>query len=647
VHLARKATVAIVTIDNPPVNALSDTVRAALADLFEQVSSDRSYDALIITGEGRTFTAGADFTEMDQPLNPPSLPELVGLLDRFPKPVAAALNGPALGGGLELALACRIRVAAPQVTIGLPETRIGLVPGSGGTQRLLRLLDFSNAARFVAAGAPVDAEKALAMGLIHAIDDAPLDAAIARLRGVLDGDPLPPSTASGRPSRSPADLGPLRTEIARSAKGRKAPLLALDLMVATAGLDFSEGLKHERALFLKLRGGPENRALRHLFTAERAAGKSPALRGVNPRPVSAIGIAGGGLMGCGIAYAALGAGYAVTLVELSETAAEAARKRLGGLLDGAISSGRLSSAERDTRLAGIRFAATPEALAGSDLVIEAVLEDMDVKQRLFSSLDSIVSPETILATNTSYLDVDALAASTSHPRRVGGLHFFSPAHIMKLAEVVRGKATAPEIVATLVAVARKLGKIPIVTGVCEGFCANRILKAWRAEAEAMVEDGAGPEAVDRAMTAYGLAMGPFAVQDLAGLEIAAANRRLNPPRRPDGTRLDLLERLVTAGRLGAKAGRGWYDYEPDGRTGAVSPEAEAIIAAAAAEKGIVRRSFSEDELRDRQLAAIRAEAAKLLAEGIVATPADVDLAMVHGFGFPAYKGGPLFETLAS
>jgi len=651
VHLERRGRVAVLWIDSPPVNALSTAVRDGLLAALAEAAADPAIDGLVVAGRGRVFVAGADLNEMNRPPEEPHLPAVVAALEAFPKPTAAALHGAALGGGLELALAARIRVAGPKTSLGFPETNVGLVPGATGTQRLLRLADFATAARLVASGRPVDAARGLALGLVTALADGPageppVAAAVAALEGVLAGAPLPASTADG-PAATTAgvDLAALAAEVAKAAKGRAAPGKALDLLVETATLPFAESCARERALFLALRGGPENRALVHLFKAEREAGRLPELKDVAPRPLARVGVVGGGLMGAGIAFAALAAGLPVTLLEADAARVAAACGRLAGLLDGAVAGGRLTTEARAAREAALTLTADPGGLGDADLVVEAVFEDPEVKRGVLATLDAATRPDCVIASNTSYLDLDDLAAGTKDASRVVGLHFFSPAHVMKLVEVVRGRASAPDVVATAVAVARRLGKIPVVTGVCEGFCANRILKRWRAAAEAMVEDGADPAAVDAAMTGYGLAMGPFAVQDLAGLEIALANRRRSPATRPDGRRLDLIERLVAAGRLGAKAGRGWYDYAPGERRGTPSAEVAAIVAAAAAEHGVARRDFGADELLARQLAAIRSEARAILAEGIVATPAEIDLVMVHGFGFPAHRGGPLFEAL--
>jgi 3-hydroxyacyl-CoA dehydrogenase len=648
VSIERRGRVAIIVIDNPPVHALSTPVRAGLIDSIAAVEADPAVDGAVIATAGRTFVAGADMREMDRPLEEPQLPAVIAAIARARKPIAAAITGSALGGGFEIALAARAQVAEAGATLGFPEVRIGLIPGASGTQMLLRFVDFATAARMVTTGKPIGAGEALKLGLIHAVvEQDALGAAVALVESgaIRDESRFPPASAiMARPAArpDPAAIGALRGEIAKAARGQAAPVAALALMERTAALPYAEGLAAERALFLELRASREAKALRRLFLAEREAGRLPELKGVEPRIIATVGVVGAGLMGCGIAFAALNAGFRLVLAEGSAEALERGRARMAELMDGAAKSGRLTPDRRAALERAIAYTTDYAAFAPCDLVIEAVFEDFAVKREVFARLDNVVRPEALLACNTSYLDLDAVAGATQDPSRVLGLHFFSPAHVMRLLEVVRGARTAPEALASGIAFGRRLGKIPVVTGVCEGFCGNRILKAYRIVAETMVEDGAAPEAVDAAMVAYGFPMGPFAVQDMAGLEIAYANRKAKPALRPDGRPLGLVEALVEAGRVGRKAGKGWYAYPEGARAGAPDPEAQAIIEGYREAKGLPRRAFSPDAISVALLAAMRAEGEAILKEGIVARPEDVDLVLVNGYGFPAHKGGPMF-----
>ncbi len=646
VRIERRGRFAAIIIDNPPVHALATPVRAGLLAAVAEIERDPAIEGAVVTTSGRTFIAGADMREMDRPLEEPQLPAVVAAIAACRKPLVAALTGSALGGGMEIALACRARIAAAGTQLGFPEVKIGLIPGASGTQRLLRHVDFATAVRLVTSGRPIGAEEALKLGLIDAIAEAdPVAAAFALLESGEAERSRPSADIEARAAARPdaAGIDALRRDVGKAAKGQAAPVAALALLERTAALSYGEGLAEERALFLALRASREAKALRRLFLAEREAGRLPELKDVKPREIRTVGVVGAGLMGCGIAFAALNAGLTVIVAEGSDEALERGRARMAELIAGAAQSGRLSPGKRASLEAAVSFTTDYAAFAGCDLVIEAVFEDMAVKHAVFGKLDAVVRPDCLLASNTSYLDLDAIAAATKDPSRFLGLHFFSPAHVMRLLEVVRGARTSPEALATGVAFGRKLGKIPVVTGVCEGFCGNRILKAYRIVAETMVEDGAQPEEVDAAMTDYGFPMGPFAVQDMAGLEIAYANRKLKPALRPDGATLGLVEALVEAGRLGRKNGKGWYAYAEGARNGAPDPEAKALIGAYRAAKGRTARSFTREAIRDALLAAMRAEGEAILAEGIVARPEDVDLVLVNGYGFPAHKGGPMFS----
>jgi 3-hydroxyacyl-CoA dehydrogenase len=639
---------AVITVDNPPVHALSTPIRAGLIAAIDAMNADPAFAGAVIATAGRTFTAGADMREMDRPLEEPQLPEVIAAIAHSRKPIVAALHGSALGGGFEIALAARARIAEVGTAVGFPEVKIGLVPGASGTQRLMRLVDFPTAVRLVTSGKPIPAAEALRLGLIHAIvEKDALGAAIALVESgaIADETRYPPVPLIEKRMAHLYDrqeIEALRAEVKKAARGQTAPVAALDLMEATASVAFDKGIAEERSIFVHLRAGKEAKALRRLFLAERDAGRLPELDGVTPRSVQAIGVVGAGLMGCGIAFAALNGGYRVIVVENSGEALERGRERLQELMESAARAGRLGQEKRLRLEAALTLSTDFAAFAAADLVIEAVFEDMAVKREVFAKLDSVVRPDCLLASNTSYLDLDAIAATTKEPSRFLGLHFFSPAHVMRLLEVVCGAKTSREALATGVAIGRRLGKIPIVTGVCEGFCGNRILKAYRIVAETMVEEGATPEDVDAAMTDYGFPMGPFAVQDMAGLEIAYANRKLKPAINADGRQLGLVELLVEAGRLGRKNGKGWYAYAEGARVGAPDPAVTALVHDYTTRKGVPQKAPTRTMIRDALLAAMRSEGEAILREGIVARPEDIDLVMVNGYGFPAHKGGPMF-----
>jgi 3-hydroxyacyl-CoA dehydrogenase len=641
--------IAVITVDNPPVHALATPVRAGLIAAVQAVNADPAVAGAVITTSGRTFIAGADMREMDRALEEPQLPEVIATIAASVKPLVAALYGSTLGGGLEIALACRARIALAGTMLGFPEVRIGLIPGASGTQRIMRMTDFDTAVRLVTSGKTIDAQEALHLGLIHRIvDNDVAGAAMALIAcgAAQDQVAYPTSAATeakhaARPDPDTAEA--LRADVHKAAKGQAAPIAALQLMEMTAPVDYATGVAEERATFIFLRSGREAKALRRLFLAERDAGRLPELEGITPIPVKTIGVVGAGLMGCGIAFAALNAGYRVVVVEGSVEALQRGRMRVAELKDAAMKSGRLSTQKR-LLLDGLLAMSTDfAALAPCDLVIEAVFEDMAVKHQVFAALEEVVRPNCLLASNTSYLDLDAVAAGLSDPARFLGLHFFSPAHIMRLLEVVRAAGTAQEVLATGIAVGRKLSKIPIVTGVCEGFCGNRILKAYRIVAETMLEEGASPEEVDAAMTDFGFPMGPFAVQDMAGLEIAYANRKLKPAFSADGRQLGLVEVLVDAGRLGRKNGKGWYAYAEGARAGSVDPAVKALISNYAVAKDVPQVMRNRITIRDAVLTAMKAEGQAILREGIVARPEDIDLVLVNGYGYPAHKGGPMFE----
>jgi 3-hydroxyacyl-CoA dehydrogenase len=633
--------VLVVTIDNPPVNAASVDMRQGLFAAIDHAAATQEITGVVITGAGKTFVGGADIREFGKPMTEPLLPQLVNHIEESGKPVVAAINGAALGGGLEIALGCHHRIVSPAAKLGLPEVKLGIVPGAGGTQRLPRLAGVVAAAEMAATGRLAGAEEAQKLGIVDAVADDDLVAqAIASARA-LAGKPPPRTGELPVATVDTEAFDKMAAKVLARARGQDAPAEALRLARSAGERTLAEGLVDERATFIRLRDSDQAKALRHVFFAERAAAKVDGLEGVEPRTVRTIGIVGLGLMGSGIAVAALDAGYRVTGVETTAEAAQKGRERIAGLLDRNVASGRLDTAGREQRLSHLITSDRMEELASVDLVIEAVFDDLAVKTELFKRLDAIVRPDAVLATNTSYLDPDALATATTRPERVVGLHFFSPANIMRLVEVVNCARTAPDVLATALAVAKKLGKLPIVSGVTEGFIGNSIFSACRREAEFLLEDGALPQDIDAAMEGFGFAMGPFAVFDLAGLEISWARRkRLAATRDPNGRYVEIADRLCETGRFGQKAGRGWYAYPEGKRT--VDPEVTALIEAARAKKGITERGIDAQEIVSRLLGAMAAEGDRLLAGRIAQRASDIDLVMINGYGFPAHKGGPMF-----
>jgi 3-hydroxyacyl-CoA dehydrogenase len=630
----------IVTIDNAPVNALSADVRQGLEKALFHARATSAITGLVITGAGKTFIGGADIREFGKPPVEPALPTVIEAIEAFPKPVVAALNGAALGGGLELALACHHRLAVHSAQLGLPEVKLGIVPGAGGTQRLPRLIGIPAAIELIASGRSVKAGETLPLGLVDDLAEGDLIDAAVSAASALAGRVFRRTGGLTVTEKAPAEIEAASAKILARARGQKAPAEVIRL-VAASTRPLAEGLADERATFLMLRDSPEAAALRHVFFAEREAAKVGGLDGVEPRAVTTIGICGLGLMGSGIAVAALGAGYAVMGLDQTPDAAERGSERIIGLLERNLASGRLDQAGFDAQRARLSVTASDADLGPCDLVIEAVFDDLGVKIDLFRRLDGVIRQDAILATNTSYLNPEEIAAATAHPDRVLGLHFFSPAHVMRLLEVVRCRQTAPDVLATGLSFAKRLRKLPVVTGVTEGFIGNRIFSAYRREAELLLEDGALPHEIDAALEDYGFPMGLFAVYDMAGLEIAWARRKRQAANRDPSERyVGIADRLCEAGRMGRKSGQGWYAY-PDGRR-TVDPEVTAIIEAERAEKGITPRGFASDEILRRMLVAMAAEGEALLAEGIAARPGDIDLVMINGYGFPAHKGGPMF-----
>jgi len=637
---ARDGGIAVLTLDNPPVNALGQEVRAALMAAAERLDADAEVRAVVLICAGRTFIAGADVREFGQPPQPPHLPDLVARIEAAAKPWVAAIHGQALGGGLEVALGCRFRIATAQAKLGLPEVTLGIVPGAGGTVRTPRAVGLEAAVPLVTGGRPVTAARAKALGLIDAIADGDLrSAAIAFARDAL-ARPLPPPLRD-RPVAAPPEgfWEAAERDVARTARGASAPAHVLACLRKAAEGGFDDALAFERETFLALRGTEEAAALRHVFFAERAAPRPAVLKGVTPRPVASAAVIGGGTMGAGIVAALRDAGLPAVLVERDAAALEAGLARVTGIFDAAVARGRLEAAAAAVRMAGVTGATDHAALADTDLVIEAVFEDLVVKRAVFAEASAVCRPDAILATNTSYLDPRAIAEGLPGPERFLGLHFFSPANVMKLLEIVPTSDTAPEVLAAGFALAARLGKVPVQAGICDGFIGNRILKRYRAAAEGLLRAGVPIADIDAAMRSFGMAMGPFEVQDLGGLDIAFLQREAARAR-GEAVPEALADILVRAGRKGQKTGGGWYDYAPGSRRPQPSPAVAELIAPH------VVPAPAPDDIAARLIAEMAEEGAAILAEGIAGSAADIDLVEIHGYGFPRHRGGPMFLAAA-
>ncbi|WP_434615675.1 3-hydroxyacyl-CoA dehydrogenase NAD-binding domain-containing protein [Azospirillum sp. B2RO_4] len=642
IRIERDGDIAVIVIDNPPINAGSAAVRQGLLAAVEEIGRDAAILAAVVIGAGKTFITGSDLREFDLPLQEPQLPAVIAAIETCGKPVVAALHGAALGGGFELALGCDGRIALAGTMVGLPEVSLGIVPGAGGTQRLPRIVGVPAAIRLIASAERVPAAKALALGMVDEVVDGDLRAAAVAFARRLDGRK---NRVRDRavPASDEAEVAAATRDALKAGRNRPAARTAVETVAAAALLPIDEGLARERAAFQELRISRDAKALRHLFFAERESARHPDLAGFAPRRVGRIGIVGAGTMGTGIAIAALDGGFQAVLVERDDAALERGVQRIADHYAGRVAAGKLDGAVAADREARLTAGTDWTLLSDADLIIEAVFEDLAVKQEVFRRLDAVARPGAVLASNTSYLDLDAIAAVTARPQDVIGLHFFSPANVMRLLEVVRGAASDADALATGLAVAKRLGKLPVLTANAFGFIGNRIYAAYRRQCEFMIEEGAYPEQVDAALESFGFAMGPFAVADLSGLDIAWRMRQAQAATRdPQARYVTVPDWLCEAGRLGRKTGAGYYRYADGGRGRQPDPAVRDLIDGASAEKGIARRTLDDDEIRRRALLAMMNEAAHLLAEGVAARPEDVDLVLVNGYGFPRWEGGPVF-----
>jgi 3-hydroxyacyl-CoA dehydrogenase len=649
VRYERRGEVAVVTVDNPPVNALSSSVRQGLADALADAKLDDAVKAIVMIAAGRTYIAGADIREFGKPMTGPGLQQLINDYETSPKPVVVAIHGTALGGGLEVALGCHYRVAVASAQFGLPEVKLGILPGAGGTQRMPRVIGVKAALDMITSGDPIAAAKAKEMGLVDAIVEGDLlDGAIKFAREVA----IPGGTKGRRVSERDDKRGDTNAEffaearkrVAARARGQIAPVKIVDALEAAATQPFADGMKKEREIAQELMAGTQSKALRHVFFAEREAAKIPDVPAGTPtRPVKSVAIIGAGTMGGGIAMSFANVGIPVTLIDATDEFLERGLKRIKDNYAVTVSRGRLSQADMDKRTALIKGTLGNDRIKDADIVIEAVPEEMELKQTIFRDIDKYAKPGAVLATNTSGLNINTIAAVTKRPQDVIGLHFFSPANVMRLVEVVRADKTGRDIIATAMQLGKTLRKVPVLARVYEGFIGNAMLRHYGREAHFLLEEGALPQQVDKALTDFGYAMGMFGVHDLAGNDVGYRMRKAAIASRPNDRRYsDIITKLCDMGRLGQKTGKGWYKYEPGSRAPIPDPEVEALIIEESRLKGIPRRPITDEEIVKRCVYGPINEGAVLLEKGIALRPSDIDIVYVTGYGFPSWRGGPMF-----
>ncbi len=644
-HYAVRDGIAVITMDNPPVNGLGNALRAALMDLLKKAEADPAAKAVVLIGSAKAFSGGADIREFGKPRLKPDLPEVNDQQDAMRKPLVAAIGGFALGGGLELALACHYRVALPRAQLGVPEVKLGILPGSGGTQRLPRMVPMAEAVKMMTTGNPIAAEKAKQYGLVDEIVEGDLlQGALGFCRKIV-----------GKPFKRVRDLPPriegdakaffdqVRAQVAKESRGYPAPLKIVDCAEAAATKPFDEGRKIERDSFAFLVATTESAALRHMFFSERQTTKIPDVPEDTPtREINKAAVIGAGTMGGGIAMSLANAGIPVTIVDTGQESLDKGVAKIKANYAATVSKGRLTQADMDKRMALIRPTLNLGQVADADIVIEAVFERMDVKQDMFRKLDGIVQDGAILATNTSTLDVNQIAAVTKRPDDVIGTHFFSPANVMRLLEVVRAKKTAKDVLATTLKLGKRMKKVPVVSGVCDGFIGNRMIEKYGQQSLFLLDEGCTPQQVDAAVQKWGMAMGPFTMGDMAGLDIGWEIRKRRYQERPDFVYSRIGDKIAEMGRFGQKTGKGWYLYEPGSRKPVRDPEVEKLIDEYRKANNLKTRPISDEEIVERLIFALVNEGAKILEEGIALRASDIDMVYLTGYGFPAYRGGPMF-----
>jgi 3-hydroxyacyl-CoA dehydrogenase len=647
VSYSRRDNIGLITVDNPPVHALSTAVRQGLLDALAQAIADPGAEAIVLATASRTFISGADIKEFGKPAAPPFLFDVINRYEASPKPIVAAIHGAALGGGFEITLGCHYRVAAPKARVGTPEIRLGLIPGAGATQRLPRLVGVETTVNMVVTGEPIAVEKAKELGIVDAILPGDLTAGAIEFAKSIVGRGLPKVTERDEKLAAvrgkPEVFEKLRQGLGNRYRGQTAPLRGIESVENAVNMPFADGLKREVEIFKELLATPQSKGSIRSFFAEREVNKIPDVPADTPvREIKRAAIIGAGTMGGGIAMCFANAGIPVTVVE---TGAEALERGLGVVKKnyaGTVAKGRLSQDAMDKRMGLIHGALDIDAVHDADIVIEAVFEEMEIKKQVFAKLDQLCKPGAILATNTSMLDIDEIARSTKRPADVIGTHFFSPANVMRLLEVVRGKETAKDVIATVMKLARPLGKVAVLVGVCDGFVGNRMLARYIMQAELMLEEGALPQQIDKAIFDFGLPMGPFAMHDMAGVDVSYRIRRRQAPSRARNMRVsNILNLIAEQGRHGQKTGAGFYKYEAGARTPVPDPAIETLILEESKRLGIPRRAISDDEILKRCIYALVNEGAKILEEGMALRPGDIDIIYIYGYGFPAWRGGPM------
>ena len=652
VTVSNRNGVAIITLQNPPVNGLGFAVRTELEAALRTATDDDTVQALVITGDGKMFSGGADIREFGHPPpeGTPPLPKLIDTIEASDKPVIAAIHGVALGGGCEVTLGCHVRLATPDARVGLPEVTLGILPGAGGTQRMPRLVGVPAALDLIVNGKLVPAKQALALGIIDDIIEGDIvDAAVAHARRMVSEN-LPIRRASALDDKvvearsTPEVFDNFRKTMARRARGFEAPFACVDCVEAAVNLPFTEGIVTERARFRELVASDQSKAQRHAFFSERQVSKIPDVPKSTPTlPLDTAAVIGCGTMGGGIAMNFANAGIPVTVFEVSQEALDKGLTTIRKNYAATVSKGRLSQSEMDQRLSLISTTVDYNDLTSVDVVVEAVFEDMALKKEVFGKLDTVCQPETILATNTSTLDVNEIAAATSRPSKVIGTHFFSPANVMKLMENVRGAQSSPETIATIMKLSKAIGKVGVLVGVCDGFVGNRMLYAYRRQSDFLLEEGALPAQIDKVIYDFGMPMGPYAMGDLAGLDVGWRIRQQQAATRPPHLRYSTVaDRVCELGRFGQKTGAGWFRYEDGSRTPIPDPIVDELILKVSQENGLTRREVGDQEILERCMYPLVNEGAKILEEGLAQRASDIDVIWMYGYGFPRFRGGPMF-----
>jgi 3-hydroxyacyl-CoA dehydrogenase len=643
----KRGTVGVITLDNPPVNAMGAAVRQGVVQSLTQACSDPDIRAVVLVGRGRCFSGGADIREFGKPFKSPHLRQVIDTAEDSPKPVVAAVHGTAVGGGLEMALGCHYRVGDRSARLGLPEIKLGLVPGAGGTQRLPRLIGVEPALGMILSGEYLPADRARGLGLLDEVVEGDLVAGAVAFaeKLVTEGRPLRKTRElTIDPAATAEVFEKTRKSIARKARGLIAPYRCIESVENAVRLPYDEGMAKEREYFLECVESDQSKGQRHAFFAERQAVKIPDVAADTPmQPIETAAVLGCGTMGGGIAMNFANVGIPVTVLEAEAAALDKGLAIIRKNYAGSVSRGRITQEQMDRRLALITGTTDYGDLAGADIVIEAVFEDMELKKQIFGKLDETCKPAAILATNTSTLDVDEIAAATRRPGKVIGTHFFSPANVMKLMENVRGAKTSDETIATVMTLSKTIGKVGVLVGVCDGFVGNRMLYAYTRQANFLLEEGALPHQVDKVIYDFGFPMGPFAMGDLAGLDVGWRIRQRRAKTRPKDERYSpIADRICERGRFGQKTDAGWYRYEAGSRTPQPDPEIEELIVRVSSELGWERREIGEQEILERCLYPLINEGAKILEEGIAIRASDVDVVWIYGYGFPAHRGGPMF-----